>query len=162
MKRLLTLLLALTLCFSLFACAPQFDEPDYDDDDEETEMAAPLETSPATEAPAVEATEPAEPDGDDLDALLAEADPEVAAAVDEILQGDWEYTDENGFYYEFNFDDGDFWVKLTVSTSAMENYGTYEVRKGAVLVNYQTGKRAILRYSYEDGELFLSIPEGID
>lgn len=73
----------------------------------------------------------------------------------------------NGYYFDFYVNVGTKLVKykiefaspnnFTVSTAlGLSNSGTYDVKKSALILNYQTGMSNTIYYGYEDGEITLT------
>ncbi len=96
----------------------------------------------------------------ELDALFADADPQVVEEVTEILQGEWEYTSDIA-YYELSFDGDQVTVTTSIGSSTLSNWGTFKVCKGAILITYENGNQAYLPYTYENGEIEISPIIGI-
>jgi len=73
----------------------------------------------------------------------------------------------NGYYFDFYVNIGtklasvkiEFMTpnKFSVTNSlGLSNHGTYEVKKSALILTYQTGMKLTLHYGYEDGDITLT------
>lgn len=90
-----------------------------------------------------------------LEAFRAEkftpVDDALASEIVSCVQGEWEYT-SNNVKYTMLFDGNTFNVTTTAGGTSLNSQGTYVVCKDFVLITYDTGKRARIDYTYENGE----------
>ena len=89
------------------------------------------------------------------------ADETLAAQVMDQFQGTWEYT-QNGFKYELAVEGDHISVTSSVSGNSISNEGTYIVCEDVLLITYQTGGRATIAYSMDNGELSFYPLEGVE
>lgn len=93
-----------------------------------------------------------------MEEKLSEIDPSVADEIEDILQGTWTYTEylsSGSVYYELTFSGNNVTVDSRVNGYSLSNSGTYSVRRDYILIEYQNGNRAVMSYTYENGNLNL-------
>lgn len=93
------------------------------------------------------------------DAKYTPVDDVLSSKVSDAVQGEWGYS-ANNVDYTLLFDGYDINVTASAGGSSIENKGTYVVCKDFLLITYETGKRALLDYSYE-GEEFAFTGSGL-
>ena len=90
-----------------------------------------------------------------LEAFRAEkfvpVDDALASEIVSSVQGEWEYSNNN-VKYVMLFEGNNFNVTTTAGGASLNSQGTYVVCKDFVLITYDTGKRARIDYTYENGE----------
>jgi len=90
-----------------------------------------------------------------LEAFRAEkfvpVDDALASEIVSSVQGEWEYSNNN-VKYVMLFEGNNFSVTTTAGGASLNSQGTYVVCKDFVLITYDTGKRARIDYTYENGE----------
>lgn len=78
-------------------------------------------------------------------------DDALSSEISAKVQGEWEYT-SNNVDYTMLFDGNTFSVTTSAGGASLNSQGTYVVCKDFVLITYDTGKRARIDYTYENGE----------
>lgn len=70
-------------------------------------------------------------------------------AVERALQGTWK--EKNGVY---KFSDGEFTCEAIVAGISLgEKAGTYTIKGNTIILNYDNGVEAKLKYTFEEGDL---------
>lgn len=95
------------------------------------------------------------------EAIFEPVDEALANEVSGKFQGQWEYTN-GAAKYTLTFDGYNIVVDCIAGGYQITNQGTYIVCKDLLLVTYENGKQATIRYTYENGELNFSPLVGLD
>ena len=85
--------------------------------------------------------------------MFTAVDETTEAGVDAYLQGTWEWTDDNGIYFEVLFDAGYFSVTSEIGGSTISNEGSYKICNGAILITYTNGQMAYMEYVWNGSEI---------
>lgn len=89
---------------------------------------------------------------------LTPVDAALAAEINAKLQGTWEYDAPAGnttAHYTIVFSGSNVSVSSELVGQTISNSGTFEICNDVILVNYVTGVKAAMDYTYENGELNL-------
>lgn len=89
---------------------------------------------------------------------LTPVDAALAAEINAKLQGTWEYDAPAGnttAHYTIVFSGSNVSVSSELVGQTISNSGTFEICNDVILVNYVTGIKAAMDYTYENGELNL-------
>lgn len=85
-------------------------------------------------------------------------------AIDNILQCDWETcwegTTDDGVSYQFVCNQGRIEIEMQMFGETISNAGTYVIKDKAIIITYDNGGQALMRYTFENNELtYLGFPE---